>query len=987
MFGEKTMKIKRFLQGLAAFAIIVLFAGCTNILDSKTAEKSKENTSVSINFNANGRYISAGSFELNKITSWKVTFEPKGDSGEKDIELTWSSGTSDSSSNSSSPSLNYSKGVLNAKLIPTGIYDITLEGSYSEGNSTVAVSGTKEDVTVSAETAKNYITVLVGLKKYSSDSGSLELSFNTTDISNNDASALLVTLKNIQTGNIEYSTDSTDENQNPLVFSASDSSGYTLTGTNIAPGWYKLEFYHSDSVKIEIPSDKMMVEIASGIKTTDSDIKLSGTSVKRYYATNDNSESDQKMNGLSVSSRKNLTALLETLTENWPGVLEVDIFMDKVPEIDIKTFNELKKTLGDSKNLSIYSGESTSPIIAAYFNADTNAVNTDLFGSAWLVATDGNKNFEITNLSVGQDQVNSIDITLKNGACLDVTGEMSFSGNLNIYAIKDSEDGTVQDYQDNFASYIATPFYSSVYHTDLYNFYLREYASKGVSKHNTIISVPKEAGSDSCEFYIKPASMEGITAESSDNLSIEAYYSSGSDKKVYVSGSAIPYESSSLEIKLNYPEGIEIKNCLWYLNGESFGDSGSELTGFDPTQASSLKVDGTNVISCFASVGEKLYLCEFNFTFKTPSRSAAVWFSGEGNNYSMKQIYDYTDSTATESIIKENLTSKYYCFDKNYNLWTAIPGDAFTLNKYSMKVSTGSYSTTPDLTKQLSEITSLSDMCYDCVNEYIYLLVSGDASVSVYDVSTGSEPAIVASAQIDMSNLKTTTFTNIAVNGNDFYFADKLCNVYKATGTVTSGNIAIDAPTLVKELATSAILEGHDSSKYDAYDSISITDLQFGDGLGSGTENVYALIKETSDGLGFTTHPDYFYSRGALVKINATDGSIEKPFGWTSAQTTLSYNYYGNSCTDYYYIPDATDSSNTAFFGPEKFCAVVPKKIVVVDDGFYWKAGDTGDGKIKNKDSIVEFDIAGSTLTRGSASISASFNIGATDYYSGKVEN
>lgn len=975
------MKTKRFLQGLAAFAIIVLFAGCTNILDSKTAEKSKENTSVSINFNANGRYISAGNFELNKITSWKVIF--KSDSGEKDIELAWPSETSDFSSNSSSPSLNYSEGVLNAKLIPTGIYDITLEGSYSEGNGTVTVSGTKEDVTVSAETAKNYITVLVGLKKDSSDSGSLELSFNTTGISNY-APALLVTLKNIQTGDIEYSTD-----KKTLVSGASaDGSAYILTGTNIAPGWYKLEFYHSDSVKIEIPGDKMMVEIASGIKTTESDIKLSVTSVKKYYATNDNFESTQKMNGLSVSSRKNLTALLENLTENWPDVSKVKIFMDKVPEIDIKTFNELKKTLGDSKNLSIYLGESTSPIIAAYSNSDTNAVNTVLSGSAWLVATDGNKNFEINNLSVGQDQVNSIDITLKNGACLDVTGEMSISGNLNIYAIKDSEDGNIQgNIQDNFASYIATPFYSSVYNTDTYNFYLREYASKEVSEHNMIISVPGEAGGDSCEFYIKPASMKGITAESSADLYIVANYISGANSSnVYHSGDAIPYESSSLEIKLNYPEGIEIKNCLWYLNGESFDDSGSEVTGFDPTQDSSLIVDGTNVISCFASVGEKLYLCEFNFTFLTPTRSAAVWFSGEQYNYSMKQIYDYTDSAATESIIKENLTSKYYCFDKNYNLWTVTSENALTLNKYSITVSTGSYSTTPDLTNQLSEITSLSDMYYDCVNEYIYLLVEGDSAVSVYAVSTGSEPAVVARAQIDSSNLKTTTLTNIAVNGNDFYFADKFCNVYKATGTVTSDSIAIETPTLVKELATSDILEGYDSSKYDTYDSISITDLQFGDGLGDGTEHVYALVKETSWGLGFN-HSDYFYSRGALVKINATDGSFEEKFGWTSEQKELNYTYNDKNYTDYYCTPDATDSSNTAFFGPEKFCAVVPKKIVIVDDGFYWKAGDSGDGTIKNKDSIVEFDIAGSTLTRESASISALFNISVTDYYQGKLEN
>lgn len=972
------MKIKRFLQGLAAFAIIVLFAGCTNILDSKTSEKSKENTSVSINFNANGRYISAGSFELNKITSWKVTFEPKGDSNEKDIELAWPSETSDSSSNSSSPSLHYSEGVLNAKLIPTGIYDITLEGSYSEENSTVTVSGTKEDVTVSAETAKNYITVLVGLKKDSSLSGSLELSLDTTDISNY-APALLVTLKNIQTGDIEYST----EKKTLDCGASADGSSYILTGENIAPGWYKLEFYHSDSVKIEIPGDKMMVEIASGIKTTDSNIKLSVTSVKKYYATNDNSESDQKMNGLSVSSRKNLTALLENLTENWPDVPEVDIFMDKVPEIDIKTFNELKEKLGNSRNLSIYLGESTSPIIAAYFNSNTNAVNTDLLGSAWLVATDGNKNFEINNLSVGQDQVNSIDITLKNGACLDVTGEMSFSGNLNIYAIKDSEDGTVQDYQDNFASYITTPFFSSFYHTDTDNFYLCEYASKEVSEHNTIISVSGET--DSCKFYIKPARMEGITAESSDKLSIEAYYSSGSDNNVYVSGSAIPYESSSLEIRLKYPEGIEIKNCLWYLNGASFDDSVTEEnTYFDPTQASSLKVDGTNVISCFASVGEKLYLCEFKFTFKTPSRSAAVWFSGN----SMKQIYDYTDSAATESIIKENLTSNFYCFDKNYNLWTAMSGNPLALNKYSMKVSTDSYSTAPDFTKEFSEITtSPSDMYYDCVNGYIYLLVNdGNSLVTVYAVSTGSAPAVVESAQINVSELKIDAFTNIAVNGNDFYFADSSCNVYKATGTVTSDSIAIETPTLVKNLASSDILKGYDSSKYDYYDSISITDLQFGDGLGYGAENVYVLVKEASSSIGMNSpSTDYFYSRGALVQINTQDSSSIEKFGWKSEVKELNYTSNDKPYTDYYCTPDVADLTNTAFFGPEKFCAVVPKKIVIVDDGFYWKAGES-DGVIKNKDSIVEFDIEGSTLARGSASVSVSFNIGTSSYYYGKTE-
>ena len=266
------------------------------------------------------------------------------------------------------------------------------------------------------------------------------------------------------------------------------------------------------------------------------------------------------------------------------------------------------------------------------------------------------------------------------------------------------------------------------------------------------------------------------------------------------------------------------------------------------------------------------------------------------------------------------------------------------------------------------------------------MLFRSDSAVSVYAVSTGAEPAIVESVQIDSSNLKTTTLTNIAVNGNDFYFADKFCNVYKATGTVTSDSIAIKPPTLVKELATSDILEGYDSSKHDDYyDSISITDLQFGDGLGDGTEHVYALVKETSSSIGMNSpSTDYFYSRGALVKINTQDSSSIEKFGWTSEVKGLNYTYNGDSYTDYYCTPDGADS--TAFFGPEKFCAVVPKKIVIVDDGFYWKTGDSGDGTIKNKDSIVEFDIAGSTLTRENSNISVSFKIDTSSYYNGKTE-
>ena len=65
-------------------------------------------------------------------------------------------------------------------------------------------------------------------------------------------------------------------------------------------------------------------------------------------------------------------------------------------------------------------------------------------------------------------------------------------------------------------------------------------------------------------------------------------------------------------------------------------------------------------------------------------------------------------------------------------------------------------------------------------------------------------------------------------------------------------------------------------------------------------------------------------------------------------------------------LESPVDDSN--FFGPYKFVALAPRKLVILDDGVYV---DTDNKKLTNNDNLFEFDIAEKTITKGE-SVSAS---------------
>lgn len=99
------------------------------------------------------------------------------------------------------------------------------------------------------------------------------------------------------------------------------------------------------------------------------------------------------------------------------------------------------------------------------------------------------------------------------------------------------------------------------------------------------------------------------------------------------------------------------------------------------------------------------------------------------------------------------------------------------------------------------------------------------------------------------------------------------------------------------------------------------------------------------------------YSRGALVKINKSFNSLQL-LGDSEILTSQSLF----TCEDDSPLDGNFYQAKNNFFGPQKFIAIKPKKLVIADDGlFFYK--DDDDCKYKNINQVIVFDEKTNTST------------------------
>lgn len=325
-----------------------------------------------------------------------------------------------------------------------------------------------------------------------------------------------------------------------------------------------------------------------------------------------------------------------------------------------------------------------------------------------------------------------------------------------------------------------------------------------------------------------------------------------------------------------------------------------------------------------------------------------------------------------------------FCFDWDNNIYVC------TSNPEIIKIPQG----------KTTEVTSISitgptnTVSIACDNGNLYVLeCSAEEPLTVrlwkYACADfgGTETSVSGTPiELSASGLALSVHKPVIAAANDTLYlaAPYTDNKWKVSAwTINDDGITITAEQ--KYSSDVDLLNSTDLTAVDTSDDIGATsvnwntfrvsDLLVQDGA------VYALLNEVTNEVtndAFTTFSPNT-SRGAVVKLTDTGSalSVDTNFGsngllgWTAAPQSLPYDNGSTSGTVDCYWP-ASDNTN-GFYGPAKFVAVKPKKLVIADDGAtgipYNKSElSSTTGEIYQKNRIVEVD-----LSSGAISETASF--------------
>lgn len=579
------MKLKAF-RIFAYFSIFSLFAGCSNIFDSKAenaAQADSSNGELKISISSPARYISSYSFDLSKEGwSWSLTYREDASEG-KSIYTPPPSGTN-------TPSLSYSNGTLTATNIPAGTYTITIEGTLSDSGTSCKVTGSKSGVKIEqgGSTKEN---IFVGLAKTSDGSGGLSLTLESADASNyfSNISNAEAKLTSRSKGKVYSNLD-----ENPVISWNTD-NGYVLSADEIPSGWYSLSFT-LDGYSFILSDTE--IEIADGLTTSGTiSVTATATASKAYYATN--SESDG--NGLSVSSRANLTTLLDSL----PSAQSVSIFVDGDPEIDLYALSKLESKLADNQNenqtVIIYNAsnsESMKVKVTSEYDAEYNKTykgTVESISNALTLKGSTVDKTDYKTVDVGQiDTSNaSFTITLVDGAAINLTNTNAntyLTNTLGINAMVST--GSTTTLEDNLSAYYKMPFVTfstssvpnkmfdvtegyGVSYTEndgSYAYYITYVAMKTGSEINeTLTSITEKYSGDTLTFtaYTDILTAAELEAKTTATLSADdsitpcyAWLDSDNSTVYYYAAGYTDSEETHL-ILLNADSSYMFKNCVF----------------------------------------------------------------------------------------------------------------------------------------------------------------------------------------------------------------------------------------------------------------------------------------------------------------------------------------------------------------------------------------------------------------------------------------
>lgn len=334
---------------------------------------------------------------------------------------------------------------------------------------------------------------------------------------------------------------------------------------------------------------------------------------------------------------------------------------------------------------------------------------------------------------------------------------------------------------------------------------------------------------------------------------------------------------------------------------------------------------------------------------------AVLWTGTDSKNIYVVPQSDISETMVLPEAISISDSSKRgFCFDDRLNLYVASDSG---VKRYDQ--SNGTYTANSFLT--ILNDQTVTGVAFDTATNILWVLtyINSTYTLQGYDNPAKYEVDATSSVTVTYDYIGTYSvpgaeISSFTVHDGTVYLAmpelteqvSLIHNIYTAVCPVSNELAEISLSKGIEDLAADAGIS-------EISDNAVISDMSVVDGA------LYVLFREVSlydeDLSTNFSNSAHNYSRGGVIKLNITGNvSVDKTFGtsgilgWTTESAgTVSEGAY--NC--YWPAPGSTDR----FYGPSRFIAVAPKKLVIADDGGYYE-----DSSVIQKNRVVTVDLSGS---------------------------
>lgn len=922
----------KILSILAIFITFITLSCKTDLIEKETTPQGKGLISIKIGNNAKMLSPNTANIDISSISSWTVTFTNKQDTTKQLQRITSSNETL-------------------KEYLPFGTYIIEIEGitqSDDDGSSTISFYG-KTEAAISLEEKTTTANIYVAPKKSENGKGSFEyiITMEESEYVQPELNTFTAKLSSVN-GNlpqIEITSDATvnsDEGTYTIEFTKHDipSGYYTLT---ISCATIPSEDYPTSTTQI-LQKD-ILVEICDNAKTFDS-ITLEVGNSKILYAVTPTADDGDKYANYSGEFEQYPADFLNILNNDTITFAEIYMLNGNIPIIEPAKINDKFFDIYLYTNLDEpeYYG-------SIYEDYDKSGIYLAPNKSLMLLGNDNHQE-SILNLTISYTQVPSepTTVTLLNGSpSIYLSSYSSSKFEFNINETSNYHDKPFMQYDSEEEEYLLRIF-DDADNTKIQSF--DGITLKGNDGNDKVVytSIPQQLNDEpsyKIQYFILPSQKGSIpnctiTTDKTDlyidekvTFTIQGEFTPDTKFKWYAN--RLVQDSTDT----SYTHTAQFTNdevlCFIYQDENNY-------TTVNATESVSLSITtDTTPIALYSAVSGFYYLYDLTLT--------DVKKISKGEEY----LYP-TDSLIQDTMHYDN------CYDNDGTLWWVTYSEIYNSNDSATATITG--------------LDNLRYIDFDTIKNTLYA-TTVDVNASIYKITESTDGYIHESFFVTESPITCITF-----NDGYCYTIEEAYDTDTETQYILKKyNLSEIAPTtgqLTSKVKTKLLTKITDDTQNE---TITFTDLIFDNDnqIANTLKNpLFSDIQVTEEGIFVLFNDCYLYddtindiaysnSRGGIIKFNSDlnlDSSFGSNgiFGWTNTkQTSSGKNISSDPYTIYSYMPKLFDNesqiSTEHFYGPRKFIAIKPKKLIFTDDGFrfYCDNDESTDGKPTNH--VIEFDI------------------------------